>query len=131
MTGWTMFYPLVLRLISAIRDEPITLSRCSWFWNWNRFRFLLHPPLLWAPKCSSKGFCYEFSDFFKKRKQAFSFAKSNFSTLTNDFTKTKKIWWSWFLQQKLHTFVDFEQNLRKTLRKLMESISWSARNYLV
>ena len=120
-----MFCLLVFPVISAIRDEPITLSRCSWFWNWNKFGFSLHPPLLiWTPKCS-----WSWQNFSKRRKQAFSVAKSNFPTSTNDFTKTRKIWWSWFFQQNLHTFIGFEKNLHKTLRELVEATSWSVRNY--
>ena len=62
MSGWTIFCLLVFSVISAMRDEPITLGRCSWFWNWNRFGFSLHPPhLLWSPKCSSKGSWQNFS----------------------------------------------------------------------
>ena len=116
MTGWSKFRPLVFRLISAIRDYPVTLSHCSWFWNWNGFGFSLHLPLpLCVPKCSSKGYWKNFS---KRRKRAFSVIKSNFPTSTNDFTKTRNIWWSWYLQKKLITLVDFEQNLHNTLKEI-------------
>ena len=97
MTGWSKFRPLAFPLISAIRDDPITLSRCSWFWNWNRFEFSLHPQLLLCtPKCFYKGFWQTFS---KTKKQAFSVFKSNFPTSTSDFIKTINRW-SWYLHQK-------------------------------
>ena len=53
------------------------------------------------------------TEFFERRKRAFSVAKCSFPTSTNDFTKTKKFWWSRFLQPNFHNLqssISFEKS---------------------
>ena len=118
MTGWNMSRPLVFPLISAIRGEPITLSRCSWFWNCSRFGFSLHLPLLlWVPKCSFRG---SWQNLSERRKRAFSVAKRNFLTSLNDSLKREKLM-KLISSTKTSYLCWLWTNLYKALRELMES----------
>ena len=80
-------------------------------------------------RCHQNAFQRILTELFQRRKRAFSVAKCNIPTSTNYFTKTRKFWWSRFLEPNFHNFVDFEKNLHKTLTELVEAISWSLRNY--
>ena len=116
-------------LISAIRDNSITLSHCSWFGTEadSGFRYIRYFSF------RNQNALSEDLDrtFLKEESEHFLLLRVTFQLQQMTSRKEKKIWWSWSLLQKLHTFVDFQQNLHKTFRKLVESILCSVRNYLV